>query len=234
MLSVRGLAHGYGGKLALAGLDLEVQAGQIVGLLGPNGAGKSTCFRAIAGLLVPDRGTVTLDGRAVGDLPLWRRVQSGLGYLAQEPSVFRQMSALDNIRVALEGVGEAGSAHDWLERVGLEAQSGVAAGRLSGGERRRLELGRALATRPKVLLLDEPFAGVDPIGVADLKLRLQRLAQEGLAVLLTDHAVRDALPMCHLAVLLDAGHELCRGSPQAVAADPIARARYLGEGFDLE
>ena len=230
----RGLGRAFGGRRVLDGLDLDVAPGEVVGLLGPNGAGKSTAFKLIAGLERAEQGSVTLDGARLDGLPLWRRVRLGLGYLAQEPSVFRGLSVEENLRVPLERLGAAGDVDRLLAEAGLEHLRSSVAGALSGGERRRLEIARCLASRPRILLLDEPFSGVDPVAVADLQRRIRALAQRGIGVLLTDHAVREALGICDRAIVLDGGRPMVRGSPAEVAADPYARARYLGEGFRLE
>ncbi len=230
----RGLRRVHGGRAVLAGLDLLVRPGEVLGLLGPNGAGKTTCFRILAGLDEADAGAVTLDGLPLDGLPLWRRVRAGLGYLAQEPSVFRDLSVEDNLRVPLEARGAGvGEAEGLLDQLGLLPLRRARAGTLSGGERRRLEIARSLAARPRVLLLDEPFAGVDPVAVAVLQRHIRGLAAAGIGVLLTDHAVHEALHICDAAILLDAGQAMVRGSPEAVAADPFARARYLGPDFRL-
>ena len=231
-LVARGLDKTLAGRRVVGGVDLEVAPGRVVGLLGPNGAGKTTCFKMIAGLLRPDAGTVTLDGVDLGTLPLHRRVQRGLGYLPQEPSVFQALTARENVGAALEAKGRsAAEAMSHLEAMGLAALADAPAGKLSGGERRRLEIARCLALSPTVLLLDEPFAGVDPIGVQDLQERVRGLAMGGLGILLTDHAVREALGICDEAIILDAGTAMARGTPAEVAADATVRARYLGDRF---
>jgi lipopolysaccharide export system ATP-binding protein len=231
-LVARGLRKSLSGRQVVAGVDLEVAPGRVVGLLGPNGAGKTTCFKMITGLLRPDAGTVTLDGADLGSLPLHRRVQRGLGYLPQEPSVFRTLTVRENIGAALEAKGRpAADTAPHLEALGLSALADAPAGKLSGGERRRLEIARCLALEPTVLLLDEPFAGVDPVGVQDLQERIRSLAQQGLGILLTDHAVREALGICDEAIILDAGTAMARGTPAEVASDAGVRARYLGDRF---
>jgi lipopolysaccharide export system ATP-binding protein len=232
MLVARGLRKTFAGRSVVGGVDLDVAPGKVTGLLGPNGAGKTTCFRMIAGLLEPDEGTITLEGRNLERLPLHRRVRLGLGYLPQEPSVFRSLTVAQNVMAALEAADQPTTgARMLLEEFGLEAVAGSKGGSLSGGERRRLEIARCLALQPKVLLLDEPFAGVDPVGVQDLQERIGRMARRGLGLLLTDHAVREALGICDDVVILDGGIVIARGTPEVVAADPGVRARYLGEGF---
>lgn len=233
-LRALGLRRTLGGRRVLDGVELEVGPGEVVGLLGPNGAGKSTCFKLIAGLDRADAGEVWLGDRRLDGLPLWRRVHLGLGYLAQEPSVFRGLTVAENVLVPLERRGEAGQLDALLEEAGLAHLRDAMAGSLSGGERRRLEIARCLASAPAVLLLDEPFSGVDPVAVADLQVRIRGLARRGIGVLLTDHAVREALGICDRAVLLDGGRPMVSGTPAEVAADPYARARYLGAGFRLE
>ena len=233
-LEARGLHRTLGGRAVLRGVDLDVQPGEVVGLLGPNGAGKTTCFRILVGLDQADGGTVHLAGQALDGLALWQRVRLGLAYLAQEPTLFRDLSVVDNLRLAVEGGG--GNLSDvgpLLAAAGLEHLASHRAGTLSGGERRRLEFARCRATRPRVVLLDEPFAGVDPIAVADLQARIRAMADHGLGVLLTDHAVQAALPACDRAVLLDMGEVMVSGTPEDVAADPHARSRYLGADFVL-
>jgi lipopolysaccharide export system ATP-binding protein len=231
-LVARGLRKALSGRQVVGGVDLEVLPGRVVGLLGPNGAGKTTCFKMITGILRPDAGTVELDGVDLGRLPLHRRVQRGLGYLPQEPSVFRSLTVRENVGAALEAKGRsAGEAGPHLEALGLAPLADASAGKLSGGERRRLEIARCLALEPSVLLLDEPFAGVDPVGVQDLQERIRALAARGLGILLTDHAVREALGICDEAIILDAGTAMARGTPEQVASDPAVRSRYLGDRF---
>jgi lipopolysaccharide export system ATP-binding protein len=228
LLRAQGLRHSYGGLQVLSGLDLHLSAGEVLGLLGPNGAGKSTTFAILAGQLRPDAGTVHLEERCMDGLPLWRRVRAGLGYLAQEPTVIRAMTVADNIGLIGPGVDVSAC----LAAAGLSERAGAMAGTLSGGERRRLEIARSLATGPRVMLMDEPFSGVDPVGVEDLKRIIRELAADGLGVLLTDHAVRAALLCCDRVVLLDRGQVMAHGTPAEVAADARVRDRYLGSEFD--
>ena len=230
-LVVRGLRRTLGGRPVLDGVHLRVPPGAIVGLLGPNGAGKTTCFRLIAGLDRADAGQVWLDGAPLDGLPLWARVRRGLGYLPQESSVFRGLSVRDNLAVPLQRRGALAELDPLLEEAGLTALAGASAGTLSGGERRRLEIARCLAGAPRVVLLDEPFSGVDPVAVADLQQRIGALARRGLGVLITDHAVREALTICDIVVLVDGGRVMVEGTPAEVADNAYARARYLGDGF---
>jgi len=222
----------YGGRAVVQGVDIAVREAEVVGLLGPNGAGKTTVFRMLTGLLRPDQGQVLLKGEDVSALPLFRRAQRGLGYLAQVPTVFRGLTVRGNMEVVLELCGKPlAEAERFLADAGLAHLAGAAVERLSGGERRRLEIARCLAMEHRVLLLDEPFAGVDPVAVEDLQRRVRALAASGKAVLLTDHAVREALGICDRVLVLDGGSVQRAGSPQQIAQDPLVRARYLGEDF---
>jgi len=235
-LSASGLVVALGGRQIVDGVSLEVGPGEIVGLLGPNGAGKTTCFRMITGLQIPDAGEVRLDGQPL-EGPLHQRVRQGLGYLPQRATIFRGMNVRDHLLVPLGArrdlrrAQRREEADRLLRRVGIEARARQPASRLSGGERRRLEIARVLACAPRVLLLDEPFAGVDPVAVADLVRQIRGLAAEGLSVLITDHAVREAMGVCDRVVLLDEGRVLVAGAPAEIAAHPGARARWLGENY---
>lgn len=234
-LQAVGLSHSFGGRRVVSGVSLSVQPGRIVGLLGPNGAGKTTSFRMIAGLIPTTVGSVSLDGQPLDGLPLWRRVQLGLGYLPQKPTGFRNLSVADNLRIPLKAAGEGEEALErLLDLVGLTHLREAHAGTLSGGERRRMELSRCLAARPSVVLLDEPFAGVDPVALADIQRSIQGLAESGIGVLITDHAVRQTLLSCDEAVILDAGTIIATGSPAVVSSDPTVRSRYLGNDFQLQ
>ncbi len=224
----------YGAVQAVSGVSLSVARGEIVGVLGPNGAGKSSLFRLLAGLSVPDRGAVHLGDVDVTAWPLWKRARAGLGYLPQQPSLLGALTVADNVAVAVDSVGGPSSrVKALLEEEGLSALAERPARFLSGGERRRVEITRCLALSPKVLLLDEPFAGVDPAHVDALRLRIGALAASGLAIILTDHQVHEALPLCTRAVVIEAGSVLRAGSPEVIAADPLVQERYLGLRFRL-
>jgi lipopolysaccharide export system ATP-binding protein len=218
----------------VSSFDLELREGEVMGLLGPNGAGKTTVFRMIAGLCRAERGRVELLGEDVTSWPLYRRAVAGLGYLPQVPTVFRGLSVRDNLVLVLEERGRPTEDADGiLYAAGLSSLSSSPAETLSGGERRRLELARVLALRPRVLMLDEPFAGVDPVAVGDIQARLRSLAREGLGVLITDHAVREAMGVCDRVAILDEGSLVCVGPPAEVALNVKVRARYLGDGFEI-
>lgn len=224
----------FGAVQAVAGVSVAVAAGEIVGVLGPNGAGKSSLFRLLAGLSVPDRGLVRLGAVDVTSWPLWKRARAGLGYLPQQPSLLGTLTVRENVAVAVDSVGGPDSRVDsLLADEELSALADRPARFLSGGERRRVEITRCLALAPKVLLLDEPFAGVDPAHVDALRQRIQRLAAGGLAIVLTDHQVHEALPLCTRAVVLEAGCVLRAGLPEEIAADSLVQERYLGVRFRL-
>ncbi len=220
------------------GVSLEVGRGEIVGLLGPNGAGKTTTFYMVVGLVEADGGRVALGGKDITRLPMYRRARMGLSYLPQEPSVFRHLSVEDNLWIILEALGlEAGEAvrriDDLLESLGLDGHRGQRAETLSGGERRRLEIARALATAPTFLLLDEPFAGIDPIAVLDLQRVIRHLKSLNIGVLITDHNVRETLKITDRAYIIKDGKIFAAGVPGDLAANPEVRRIYLGEDFQL-
>jgi lipopolysaccharide export system ATP-binding protein len=226
----KGLRVARGARVVLRDVDVAVSAREVVGVLGPSGAGKSTLFRALAGDLALDAGSVRLAGRDVTSWPLWRRARAGVGFMPQEPSVLWDLTVRANLetfaRIATGTLGDAGAA---AAEVGLTERMGVRAGDLSAGERRRLELARAVSRRPSVVVCDEPFAGVDPAGAARLGELLAELAKTGVAVLLADHHVAEALRVCTRAVLLLDGAVALSASPEAFRRDPIVRERYLGE-----
>ena len=225
--------------MAVESVSLGVESGEIVGLLGPNGAGKTTTFYMIVGLLKADAGEIDLDGRPLTDAPMHMRARAGIGYLPQEASVFRKLSTEDNIMAILELRKElnGGQRKEQLEQLldefhlqGVRKSMGE---RLSGGERRRLEIARALATEPGFMLLDEPFAGVDPISVSDIKKEIRDLADRQIGVLITDHNVRDTLDICDRAYIVSAGQIIAAGEPDAILQNEQVRSVYLGDSFSL-
>ncbi|MEY3529179.1 MAG: hypothetical protein RLZ70_247 [Verrucomicrobiota bacterium] len=238
VVRVESLAKHYGPKVAVQNVSLQLKAGEIVGLLGPNGAGKTTTFYMVVGLIPATAGKVFLDGRNIADLPMWQRAQSGLGYLPQEASIFRKLSVWDNVMAVVETLGLPGReaqarTAQQLADLGLERLARQPAFTLSGGERRRLEIARALATGPRFLLMDEPFSGVDPISVAEVQSIVRRLKERGIGVLITDHNVRETLSIVDRAYLIHQGRVLVSGTPQDIVNDPESRRHYLGEGFKL-
>jgi lipopolysaccharide export system ATP-binding protein len=238
VVRVESLAKHYGRKLAVQDVSLEVATGEVVGLLGPNGAGKTTTFYMVVGLVPATRGKVLLDGKDITALPMWRRARAGVGYLPQEASAFRKLTARENLMAVLETLGLAAKevrarADALLEDLGLTALAGQPAYTLSGGERRRLEIARALATGPRFLLMDEPFSGVDPISVAEVQGIVRRLKERGIGVLITDHNVRETLAIVDRAYLIHQGRVLVSGSPRDILENPESRRHYLGDGFKL-
>jgi lipopolysaccharide export system ATP-binding protein len=237
-LSVVSIAKSYDKRTVLSDVSLEVARGEVVGLLGPNGAGKTTCFYSVMGLVKPDAGRIVLDGNDVTGLPMYRRAVLGLGYLPQETSIFRGMTVAKNISAVLELVepdkrARADRLEQLLEEFGLTRLRDAAAMALSGGERRRCEIARALAANPSIILLDEPFAGIDPISIADIRDLVKDLKQRNIGVLITDHNVRETLDIVDRACIIYDGRVLFAGSPQALVADENVRRLYLGEGFAL-
>jgi lipopolysaccharide export system ATP-binding protein len=239
MLVARGLSKGYKSRQVVKDFGLRLDAGEVVGLLGPNGAGKTTCFYMIVGLVPADSGEILLDGTDLTGLPMHARASLGVGYLPQEASVFRKLNVADNIRAVLElrkdldangREHELGSLLDELQIAHVADQLGAS---LSGGERRRVEIARALAARPRLMLLDEPFAGVDPISVGEIQKIVRHLKNRGIGVLITDHNVRETLGICDRAYILNAGTVLAEGPPETVLANPDVRRVYLGEAFRL-
>jgi lipopolysaccharide export system ATP-binding protein len=237
-LAVVSIGKRYDKRVVLRDVSLGVRRGEVVGLLGPNGAGKTTCFYSIMGLIMPDQGRIMLDGVDITGLPMYRRAALGLGYLPQEASIFRGMSVEDNIRAVLEvAEPDAAARAERLEQ--LLAEFSIARLRaapamsLSGGERRRCEIARALAANPSIMLLDEPFAGIDPISIADIRTLVCHLKDRGIGVLITDHNVRETLEIVDRACIIYDGRVLFEGTPEALVADPTVRQVYLGEGFSL-
>lgn len=237
-LAARGLSKSYKRRQVVSSVDLEVSSGEVVGLLGPNGAGKTTSFYMMVGLVKPDEGSVFLDDQEVTDLPMYQRARKGVSYLPQEASVFRKLTVEQNLMAILETLklapGEAAQRRDQLLsdfRLNHVAKSyGYA---LSGGERRRVEIARALVLNPRFILLDEPFAGIDPIAVLDIQEIILELKQRGIGVLISDHNVRETLGVCDRAYILNEGTILEEGEPDRIAASPRAKAIYLGEQFRL-
>ncbi len=230
------LQKSYRGKKVVDGVTAGVGRGEIVGLLGPNGAGKTTTFSMILGLVRPDAGRILLDGEDISTLPMYLRSRKGICLLPQEPSAFRRLSVEDNLRAIMEvvpdrdGDGEPGRT---LREFGLERLARARAVTLSGGERRRLEIARAMITRPEFILLDEPFTGIDPLAVADLQAILRGLRGRGLGLLVTDHSVREALRITDRAYIIDRGRILREGPPAEIVASEEVRRQYLGEDFRL-
>jgi len=237
-LEARALVKQYGRRRVVDGVSLDVGRGEVVGLLGPNGAGKTTIFYMLVGLVRPNGGGVWVGEQEVTDLPMYRRARLGVSYLPQEASVFRRLSVEDNLLGVLELRGVARPeattrAAEMLEEFGLARLRGQRADTLSGGERRRLEIARALVTRPSFLLLDEPFAGIDPITVLDIQRLIRQLRDGGYGVLITDHNVRDTLKITDRASIIKDGKVFASGDPTVLAMDPLVRRVYLGEEFQL-
>ncbi len=238
-LSAVKLRKTYGSKIAVADISLSLSSGEIVGLLGANGAGKTTSFYMIVGLLKVDSGHTELDGKDLTRSPMHIRARAGIGYLPQEASVFRKLSVENNIKAILELRPELNKTKrqalltELLEEFSLTHIRTTLGERLSGGERRRLEIARALATEPSFILLDEPFAGVDPISVNDIKKEIRDLAQRNIGVLITDHQVRETLDICDRAYIVHEGEIIADGNPQSIIADTTVRQVYLGENFRL-
>ncbi len=243
-LIVDNLAKRYGSRQVVKDVSLRVEAGTVVGLLGPNGAGKTTCFYMVVGLIPLDSGAITLDGRSIAHLPIHRRARMGLSYLPQEASVFRRLTVEENIRAVLElQIDETGQplATDIIDRRLQELLGDLQIAEirtnpalsLSGGERRRVEIARALAARPRFILLDEPFAGVDPIAVIEIQRIVRFLKQRGIGVLVTDHNVRETLGICDYAYIINEGQVLAAGRPEDIVDNPSVRRVYLGDHFRM-
>ena len=239
MIEASGLRKAFGDVVAVDGVSFAARDGEITGLLGPNGAGKTTCFYMIVGLVPADAGRIVLDGRDITAEPMYLRAKRGVGYLPQEPSVFRKLSVADNIRLVLElrrdldddsREGELSALLDELQINHVADQAGAS---LSGGERRRVEIARALAGKPRMILLDEPFAGVDPISVHEIQRIVRHLKERGIGVLITDHNVRETLGICDRAYILADGGVLAQGTPAELLANTDVRRVYLGDAFRL-
>lgn len=237
-LQASGLTKSFKGRTVVKNVSVEVRAGEIVGLLGPNGAGKTTIFDMMVGLCQPDAGSILLDGKTITDLPMYKRARLGIGYLPQESSVFRRLSVEENILAILEMMPlspeeRSSRAELLLKELDLTPLRSSKAYALSGGERRRLEITRALVMNPKFLLLDEPFAGIDPIAVADIQQIITRLKDKDIGILITDHNVQETLSITDRAYIINEGSILESGRPEAIVNSPTARAIYLGERFKL-
>jgi lipopolysaccharide export system ATP-binding protein len=239
---IESLVKRYGARVVVDGVSADVRQGEVVGLLGPNGAGKTTTFYMVVGLVKPDGGRVYLEGPDepidLTSLPMYRRARSGIGYLAQENSIFRKLSVADNLRLIWEANGVSRKEQDrrlpeLLAEFGLTDRIDARGDSLSGGERRRVEIARAIATEPAFLLLDEPFTGIDPIAVADIQVMIRQLRDRGLGVLITDHQVRETLAIVDRAYILNDGKIVVSGSAHDVLESQAARQFYLGEGFRL-
>ena len=239
VLRAEALRKEYRTKLAVENVSLQVGSGEIVGLLGPNGAGKTTCFYMVVGLLRADAGAIFLDGEELTHAAVHERARAGIGYLPQEASVFRTLTTADNLRAILELRGDLNRKQrealmdQLLAEFHLEGVRNSLGQSLSGGERRRLEIARALASEPRFMLLDEPFAGVDPISVSDIKSEIRDLSARGIGVLITDHNVKETLDICDRAYIVHEGHLIAEGNPAAILSDQTVRQVYLGEGFSI-
>ncbi|WP_293806760.1 LPS export ABC transporter ATP-binding protein [uncultured Phascolarctobacterium sp.] len=228
----------YNTRHVVDGVSISVEQGSVVGLLGPNGAGKTTTFYMIVGIEKPDAGTVMLDGKDISSMPMYERARAGIGYLPQEASIFSKMTVEDNIMAILETTDLNASEREakmnaLLDEFRLNHVRKSEGKAISGGERRRVEIARALATDPAFILLDEPFAGIDPIAVADIQGMIAHLAQRGIGVLITDHNVRETLSIVDKAYILAEGHILLHGDSETIANDPVARKYYLGDNFSM-
>jgi lipopolysaccharide export system ATP-binding protein len=237
-LRAEGLVKSYGGRKVVDGVSLELRCGEIVGLLGPNGAGKTTTFHMITGFIRPEAGSITLDEHDITRMPVYRRARLGLGYLSQEPSIFRKLSVEDNVKAILEMLGVPGPqqmprVEELLARFDVAHLRKQRGGTLSGGERRRVELARALASSPSFLLLDEPFTGIDPIVRAEIQDIVRKLRDEGLGILITDHNVRETLEITDRAYIMYDARVLLSGTSDDLVKDEKARQVYLGERFRI-
>ena len=238
-LEARNLAKSYSKRAIVKDVNIAVKSGQVVGLLGPNGAGKTTCFYMIVGLIKADKGQVFIDHQDISSLPMHGRAQAGIGYLPQEASVFRKLSVADNImailqtRNDLDGAAQTAKLENLLTEFNIGHIRDSLGMSLSGGERRRVEIARALASDPQFILLDEPFAGVDPISVGDIKQIINHLSDKGIGVLITDHNVRETLDICDLAYIVSEGYILAAGTSHEILANQQVKDVYLGDNFSL-
>ena len=237
-LEARDIRKTYGERMVVKGVSLEVNSGEIVGLLGPNGAGKTTTFYSLAGFVTPEEGAILIDGKDVTKEPMYARARLGLGYLAQEPTVFKGLTVEENLRAVLERtvkgrLEQMRRVKALLEEFGLWDLRRQKAWTLSGGEKRRLEVARAMIQEPKLILLDEPFVGIDPITIGELKTIIQKLVKQGIGVLITDHNVRETLPIVDRGYIIFDGRIQVAGSAKALIEDPKARELYLGKDFTI-
>lgn len=238
IIETKNLVKNYSGRNVVDGVSFTVEQGTVVGLLGPNGAGKTTTFYMIVGLEKPDAGIVMLDGKNISHLPMYERARAGIGYLPQEASIFSKMTVEENLMAILETTElseteQEKKMEDLLQEFRLTHVRKSEGKALSGGERRRVEIARALATDPAFILLDEPFAGIDPIAVADIQAMIAHLAKRGIGILITDHNVRETLSIVDKAYILAEGHILIHGDSDTIANDPVARKYYLGDNFSM-
>lgn len=238
LLETRNIVKRYGPRTVVDGVSLQVTTGVVVGLLGPNGAGKTTSFYSIAGFIRPNKGNILFDGEVITNLPIHKRALKGISYLAQEPSVFKKLTVEENVRIILEPLGlsrqEINARIDELmDDLGIEYLRHNKGHALSGGERRRVEIMRALSTRPKFILLDEPFAGIDPLAVNDLQKLIYNLKDKGLGILISDHNVRETLQVCDFAYIMNEGQILTSGVADDIIESEVARKMYLGENFHM-
>jgi len=236
LLTASNLVKSYSGRKVVDQVHIEVNEGEIVGLLGPNGAGKTTTFRMLIGMIAPENGQVLFDGEDVTYLPMYQHAQRGMGYLAQDPSVFRGMTCKDNLLTILETLPitkkeQVKRCDELLQQFHLEHKKDHLARTCSGGERRRLEIARSLITKPKLILLDEPFAAVDPHTVEDVQKEVRKLAESGIGILVTDHAVLQTLHICDRAYIIDSGKNLLDGDPKTIINDDLVRKHYLASTF---
>ncbi len=237
-LIVENLVKIYNDRPVVNGVDLQVSQGRVTGLLGPNGAGKTTTFYMAVGIIKPDKGKVFLDQREITDYPIYIRARRGIGYLPQEASIFRKLTVQQNITAILEALPETdpditGKARRLMHDLGIERLADQKAGKLSGGERRRLEISRVLATDPLFILLDEPFAGIDPLAVIDIQAIITHLSERGIGILISDHNVRETLGVCDFAYIMNQGTVIESGTPEEITSSKIARKIYLGDNFRL-
>ena len=238
LLETRDIVKRYGSRTVVDGVSLQVNTGVVVGLLGPNGAGKTTSFYSIAGFIRPNEGSILLNGEDITRLPIHKRALKGISYLAQEPSVFKKLTVEENVRIILEPLGLSkkeitSRIEELMATLGIEYLRNNLGHALSGGERRRVEIMRALATRPQFILLDEPFAGIDPLAVGELQKLIYSLKDLGLGILISDHNVRETLQVCDFAYIMNAGQILTSGVANDIIESEVARKMYLGENFSM-